>query len=509
MLLKQKWFRSLFRRRILIALLLILQLAFLLYALVSGSRLSQGIHAVLTLLSILAVLFIVSRQDKGAYKVLWIFLILSFPIFGGFLYLLVHTQTPTRRMRQAIDAAREKAMPLYRLPGDGYAAAAHQLPGRLPQIRYLQNCAGFPVYSGTRVTYFPLGEAMLPTLLTQLEQAEKYIFLEYFIIQEGKMWNQILEVLQRKARQGVKVRVIYDDFGCFFLLPADYAKKLRQMGIECAVFNPFRPLLTFKQNNRDHRKIISIDGKVAFTGGINLADEYINAIDKYGHWKDTAVMLEGKAAWSLTLMFLEMWQVATGLDEDFAQYYTPTAIPDSGFVLPWCDSPMDRENVGEQVYLQLLGEARDYVYINTPYLVIDDSMVSALCLAAKRGVDVRLTLPHRGDNRAVHMTTRSYYPELITAGVKVYEYTPGFVHAKSFVCDDRVATVGTTNLDFRSLYLNFECGVYLCGCEAVLSVKQDYLDTLEKCRLITPDDCRFGPLRKLCQNVMRLLAPLI
>ena len=509
MLLKQKWFRSLFRRRILIALMLVLQMGFLVYVLVSGSRLSQGIHAALTLLSILAVLFIVSKKDKGAYKVLWIFLILSFPIFGGFLYLLVHTQAPTRQMRAQLRAAREKAAPLYSLPGDGYANAQQCLPDRFAQVRYLQSFAGFPIYDGTRVTYFPLGEDMLATLLTQLEKAEKYIFLEFFIIQEGKMWDQILDVLRRKAAQGVRVRVMYDDFGCFFLLPTHFAKQLREMGIECAVFNPFRPLLTFKQNNRDHRKIISIDGKVAFTGGINLADEYVNAIEKYGHWKDTAVMLEGKAAWSLTLMFLEMWQVTQKTDEDFAQYYCPTAVESSGFVLPWCDSPMDTENVGEHVYLQILNEAQDYVYINTPYLVIDDSMVCALCLAAKRGVDVRLTLPHRGDNRAVHATTRSYYRELIGAGVKVYEYTPGFVHAKSFVCDDSIATVGTTNMDFRSLYLNFECGAYLYGSDAVPAVKQDYLGTLKKCRRITEADCKTGIFMTQFQNVMRLLGPLI
>lgn len=509
MLLKQKWFRALFRRRILIALMLVLQMAFLVYVLVSGSRLSQGIHAVLMLLSILTVLFIVSKKDKGAYKVLWIFLILSFPIFGGFLYLLVHTQRPTRKMRAHIHAAKEKAAPLYRLSGDGYTAAEQLLPDRFAQVRYLQNFVGFPIYDSTRVTYFPLGEEMFHTLLSQLEKAEKYIFLEFFIIQEGEMWNSILEVLRRKAAQGVQVRVMYDDLGCFFLLPVNYAQQLREMGIECAVFNPFRPLLTFKQNNRDHRKIISIDGKVAFTGGINLADEYINAFPKYGHWKDTAVMLEGKAAWSLTLMFLEMWQVTQQTNEDFSQYHCPTSICDRGFVLPWCDSPMDTENVGEHVYLQILNEARDYVYINTPYLVIDDSMVSALCLAAKRGVDVRITTPCRGDNWPVHATTRSYYRELICAGVKIYEYTPGFVHAKSFVCDDCIATVGTTNLDFRSLYLNFECGAYLYGSDAVLTVKQDYLDTLEKCQLITEANCKTGLLMTQFQNIMRLLGPLL
>ena len=293
----------------------------------------------------------------------------------------------------------------------------------------------------------------------------------------------------------------------------DYPKKLEKLGIECAVFNPFRPLLTVKQNNRDHRKIASIDGKVAFTGGINLADEYINAYEKHGHWKDSAVMVEGKAAWSFTLMFLEMWEVCKHTDEDFTSYYpwrnSPCDVPSDGFVLPYADSPMDTENVGEHVYLQILNEAKDYVYINTPYLIVDDSMVSALCLAAKRGVDVRIVTPHKWDKKLVHMTTRSYYRELIQAGVKVYEYTNGFIHAKSFVSDDCIATVGTTNLDFRSLYLHFECGVWMYNSTAVMQVKDDFVKTLPICQKITQKDCAANHIVKLTQEILRLFAPLM
>lgn len=354
---------------------------------------------------------------------------------------------------------------------------------------------------------------MYEVLLSELEKAENYIFLEFFIVQEGVMWDSILAILKEKARQGIKVRLIYDDMGCFFLLPNDYPKRLAKDGIECTMFNPFRPFLTAKQNNRDHRKIISIDGKVAFTGGINLADEYINAIEKYGHWKDSGIMIQGKAAWSFTLMFLEMWEICTGCNEDYASYYpwhkdSCKILPD-GFVQPYADSPMDTENVGEHVYLQILNQAQDYVYINTPYLIVDDSMVSALSLAAKRGVDVRIITPHKWDKWIIHMTTRSYYRELIKAGVKVYEYTNGFMHAKTFVSDDRTATVGTTNLDFRSLYLHFECGALLFDSTAVMEVKEDFLNTLEICQQITEKDCSFNVVMRLLQDVLRLFAPLM
>ena len=327
------------------------------------------------------------------------------------------------------------------------------------------------------------------------------------------MWDSILEILKRKAKQGVTVRLIYDDMGCFLLLPTDYPKQLEQMGISCIKFNPFRPFLSAIQNNRDHRKIISIDGKVAFTGGINLADEYINAIERFGHWKDSAIKVEGEAAWSFTLMFLQMWDACRRENEDFSRYYpwqtNPCPVIGDGFVQPYMDSPMDTENVGEHVYLQILNQAKDYVYINTPYLIVDDSMVSALTLAAKRGVDVRIITPHKWDKWAIHMTTRSYYRELVKAGVKIYEYTNGFNHSKTFVSDDCTATVGTTNLDFRSMYLHFECGALLFNCEAVSQVKEDFLNTLTICQPITEEDCRHNVFVRLFQDILRLFAPLM
>lgn len=509
----RKWFRQLFRQRILVIFLLVAQAAFLIHLLVRGGRISQTLNAVLTLLSFLTALHIVSKRDKAAYKTAWVFLILAFPLFGGLLYLMFHFQGPTRSLAQRVRAVEEENAGQFTLPGTGYDAAKECAGELFPQVRYLQDTAGFPIYDHTTVRYFSPGERLLDALLPALEQAEHYIFLEFFIVQEGKMWDSILSILKEKASRGIKVRLIYDDIGCFLLLPQNYPQQLRQFGIECVLFNPFRPFLTAKQNNRDHRKIISIDGKVAYTGGINLADEYINAIEKHGHWKDAGILVEGKAAWSFTLMFLEMWQVCTGQRENIRVYYPwleqPCTVSGEGFVQPYADSPLDTENVGEHVYLQILNQAQNYVYINTPYLIVDDSMVSALALAAKRGVDVRIITPHRWDKWVIHMTTRSYYRDLVRAGVRVYEYEKGFMHAKTFVCDDRVATVGTTNLDFRSLYLHFECGALLFDGPVIRDIKQDFLTTLPTCRPILEEQCRSNFLVHLFQEGLRLFAPLM
>ncbi len=510
---KQRWFYDIFRWRVLIIILISLQALFFVQLILVGSHASTVFSRVLSALSLFAVLYIVSRKDKGAYKTMWVFLILLLPLFGGLLYLIFSFQTDTRRFRRRISDAERKASPLYLLPGDGYDKAKQVLGHQFPQVRYLQDFMGFPVYSETAAEYFPSGERMFEALLRELEKAERYIFLEFFIVQEGHMWDSILDILRKKAAAGVKVRLLYDDIGCFLLLPKDYPKRLAGMGIECAVFNPFRPLLTVRQNNRDHRKIVSIDGKTAFTGGVNLADEYINAKAKHGHWKDAGIAVKGKAAWSFTLFFLQMWELAANAEEDFSGYYpwhdVPCDTPSDGFFQPYADSPMDRENVGEHVYLQIIGSAERYVYINTPYLIVDDSVLSALMLAAKRGVDVMIITPHRWDKRLVHITTRSYYRELVNAGVRIYEYKDGFNHSKTFVSDDTVATVGTTNLDFRSLYLHFECGVLIFRSKAISAVKDDFLKTLQVSRPILAEDCRESFPKRLFQDVLRLFAPLM
>lgn len=507
---KNKWFRSLLKKRFFMIILILLQLFFMIYAILSTSVTFKTMNIIFRLLSLVVCVEIVYRNDNGAFKLSWVFLILLFPVFGGLMYLFFKFQSSTKRFSKRIRQTKIKTEQPKWQNKNLYMEAANKYPSHQKLISYLEK-GSFPVYSNTKTRYLCPGEEKLEALLEQLEKAEKYIFLEYFIIKEGDGWGRILEILMKKAALGVLVRVMYDDMGCFIQLPKDYPKRLEKMGIECTVFNPFKPILTSVQNNRDHRKIAIIDGEVAFTGGINLADYYFNSYPKYGHWKDSSVMLQGDGAWGLTLMFLQMWELCTGVDEDYSLYYPSNKINkyNDGFVQPYCDSPVDKENTGENVYLHIINNAKKYVYINTPYLIIDEKMLSALCLAAKSGVDVRITTPYIWDKWAIHMTTRSYYKDLILSGVKIYEYTPGFIHAKTFVSDDTVGVVGSTNLDFRSLYLHFECGVVMYGSHAVTQLKQDYLSTLQISKMITEEDCKCGFFMKLFRNIMRLIAPLL
>lgn len=500
----KRFFKQILPRRFLPVVMLLVQAALLVYTLLSGSVLSQITQAVLSAAGIAVSISIAAGTQKSAFKVGWILLILLLPVFGTTVYLMFTHQHATRAFAKKAEQSCLDVAPAARLPAPPDAVPAPHSG----LIRYLDD-RGFPAYGQTDSRFLPLGEDAFASMLEAMEQARRYIFLEFFIIEEGIMWDTILEVLKRKAAQGVEVRLIYDDLGCFFLLQADYPAQLRKFGIQCAPFNPFRPMLTAKQNNRDHRKILSVDGKIAFTGGINLADEYINAVNKFGHWKDTAVRLEGHGAWGLTTIFLQNWRLCTGSTEDPAPLHPGHGVPGSGLVQPYADSPLDKEPVGESVYLHIIHSARKYLYISTPYLIIDETMVNALILAAKSGVDVRIITPHRWDKRLIHVTTRSYYRQLIAGGVSVYEYTPGFIHSKTFVCDDTVATVGTINLDYRSLYLHFECGTCLYDTESVLQVKADTQQLLAQCQHITAQDCRCDPIRRAVQDVMRLFAPLL
>lgn len=510
---KNKWFRALIRRRLFMVLIVILQIVFMIYAILSSSVTYKTLSIAFRLISLIVCLNIVSKNNNSAFKLSWVFIILLFPLFGGLVYMFFKFQSPTKKMTKKIEIIDERNKKLAFISGVADTEAIKEYPKYKNQISYLQNHASFPVYKNTKTKYLSPGEEKIKYLLDELKKAEKYIFLEYFIISEGELWNSILEILKEKAANGVTVRVMYDDMGCFVMLPKDYPRQLSRYGIECRVFNPFKPWLTSVQNNRDHRKIAVIDGKVAFTGGINLADYYINLYEKHGHWKDAAIMLKGEGAWSFTLMFLKMWELASGKDEDISIYYpwqnSCCISVDDGYIQPYADSPMDKENIGENIYLQIINNAKEYVYINTPYLIIDDNMLSSLCLAAKSGVDVRIVTPHIWDKWAIHMTTRSYYKQLISCGVKVYEYTPGFIHSKTFVSDDKVATVGTANLDFRSLYLHFECGALMYGCKAVGEIKDDFLTTTELCREITLNDCKCSVFMHLFRNIMRIAAPLL
>jgi cardiolipin synthase len=510
---KKKWVRVIFRRRVFVIFLLLVQIGFLIFLIIGSSLSFHYINWTLNALSIIVSIYVLNKKEKAAYKLTWIFLIMLFPIFGGIMYIIFYSQSNSRKLKRLIQRTIRQSQPFFSLSGDILPALAASYPEHFPQAFYLQSYAGFPVYTHTRTEYFASGETFFHRVLEELEKAERYIFMEFFILRQGVMLDPVLSILEKKARKGLDIRIIYDDLGCFMSLPPEFSQHLEQRGIKCIVFNPFKPIFSSLQNNRDHRKIISIDGKVAFTGGMNLADEYINAVERFGHWKDAAIMLSGEAAWSLTLIFLQMWNTEQKESDIYGQFYpwrdrVCIEEPD-GFVQPYADSPIDDENVGEHVYIQIINNARKYVYINTPYLVVDDNLLSALTLAAKSGVDVRIITPHRWDKRIVAICSRSYYRQLVSAGVKVYEYTSGFNHSKTFVSDDKVATVGTTNLDFRSLYLHFECGVLLYHSRTVRAVKEDFLKTIPISHEITLAECARNAFQWIIPDVLRVFAPLM
>ncbi|MCL2093792.1 MAG: cardiolipin synthase [Treponema sp.] len=510
---EKNWFRVVFRRRLLITFLILTQLAFILFVIAGTHFVVRYVDFFLQGFSLIVCFYILNKKEKSAYKLTWIFLILLFPIFGGLVYAFFHVQLSPRKLRRQMAEVDHQIKPLFSIPADSLPDLALEHRECLPQAQYLQNHAGYPVYQRTRSLYFESGEGFYEQAMIEMEKAEKYIFLEFFILRQGKMLDPILDLLERKSRLGLDVRIIYDDLGCFMSLPPNFKTYLEGRGIKTMIFNPFKPILSTLQNNRDHRKIVSIDGKVAFTGGMNLADEYINARERFGHWKDAAIMIEGEAAWSLTLIFLHMWNLEKKVKEEFRDFYPwneeACTIESDGFVQPYADSPIDEENVGEHVYIQIINNAKEYVYISTPYLIIDDNLLSALSLAAKSGVDVRIITPYRWDKWFMAIVSRSYYRQLIISGVKIYEYTKGFNHSKTFVSDDRVATVGTTNLDFRSLYLHFECGVCLYKTSAVGAVKNDFQNLILVSRQISLRDCARNTAQRIFQDVLRLFAPLM
>ena len=506
--------KLLFHRMGIMCILLLLQIA--MYAagilLLRDSQIFGYVRTVFMLLSILSVVWIVGSKSNPGYKMGWIILVLALVPFGSLAYLLLggnrmspfnqrRLRTMERRMRQHLGEECERSRSLASLLGEDAGCMA----------RYLEKTSYCPVYGNTDVKYYPLGDDCYQDILDALHAAEKYIFIEYFIIEEGKLWNSVVDILEEKAAQGVEVRVIYDDVGSMFTLPAGYPHKLEKKGIHCRVFNRLVPILSLRQNNRDHRKYMIIDGKVAFTGGINMADEYINVKPRFGHWKDSAVRLEGDAVWSMTVSFLSMWDFTRNEEERFTPFCPEPAHGGAkGYVQPYHDCPWDDEPVGQTVYLNLINRAKKYVYITTPYLIIDYSLTMALTSAAKSGVDVRIITPHIPDKKTVFEVTRAYYEELLEAGVQIFEYEPGFIHSKNFVVDDLYATVGTVNLDYRSMFLHFENGVVLYDTPSVADIRDDFLDTQTKCLMVTETECRLVPwYRKLFRSILKVFAPLL
>ncbi len=497
-------------RIVIAAVFILVEVAFVFTLLYTMTHNAIWVYTVMQIISIVIVAVIVNRRGNPSYKLTWIIFILTIPPMGGVIYLLWGGGRALRNVKKRMRAERARTQNILR-----------QDPGTVNRLNYydnqharqsvfLQKESGFPVWDNTKAEYLSPGEKMFPRLLEELQKAQKYIFLEFFILAEGEMWDSICQILRQKVAAGVEVRVLYDDFGSMTRQSRHFAKNLKAWGIHVSVFNPIKPPLDLFLNNRNHRKIVVIDGITAFTGGINVGDEYINRIDRHGYWMDCAALFQGQGVTAFATMFCQMWNCINPKNRLEAQTYLADTreIFGEGFVQPYADDPFDQHNAGEGLYMQMLCSAKRYVYITSPYLVLDNSMVQLLCTTAKAGIDVRIITPKKWDKWYVHPVTQYHYDELLQAGVRIFEFTPGFIHSKMFISDDRVATIGTVNMDYRSFYLHFECGAWMCGNKAVLDMRDHFLRIQEDAQEILYHQWhRRHWQKKLGQFLLHLFAP--
>ncbi|MCI6859088.1 MAG: cardiolipin synthase [Eubacterium sp.] len=501
-----------FGRTLFVILAFLVQFALIITSFLYLKDYSIFVYGVFIIIGIFVILHLYNGRETPEFKLVWMLPILIFPVFGAIFYLYIYMQPGTKLIRKRLDyltGQTKKFVVQDEKVRERFQTEESAMSGF---VRYMYDYGHCPVYDRTEAVFYPLGDYQYKDILTELKKAEKFIFLEFFIVEEGHMWDSILEILKQKVKEGVEVRFMYDGMCALALVPYFYPKMLEEEGIRCKMFSPIRPVFSSHYNNRDHRKILVIDGKVAFTGGTNLADEYINEKERFGHWKDTAIKIEGKAVEKFTYLFLEMWNISEQSLEDYERYRSPemNQIRQDGYFIPYGVSPFGSERIGKRVYLDILNTAQHYVHIMTPYLILDYEMMMALVYAAKRGVDVKIIMPHIPDKKYAFYVAKTYYNELLEAGISIYEYTPGFVHAKIFVSDDEKAVVGTVNLDYRSFYHHFECGIFLYKNSEIAEIEKDYGNTLEKCQIVTEED--YGKQKLICRiigKVLRIFAPLM
>lgn len=465
------------------------------------------LRPILFLMSMSIVLWLVIKDENPSYKISWIILILIFPIFGGLLYFFIGNKKPSQHLERKMKPVISQLSQYMLLAND----MSHFIENGKEQGFYYLSQLGYGTYGNTKTRYYSLGDYSFRDLLYDLKHAKHYIFMEYFIVSEGFMFDTILNILRKKVQEGVEVRFIYDDVGSLTTVPYHFEKQLEQWGIQCVVFNPFVPILSMALNHRDHRKICIIDGYIGYSGGFNLADEYINAQMRFGHWKDTGIRLEGEAVWNLTAMFLTIWNGYKHTDKDYTlfypQVYYPQKYENDGFVVAFGDSPTDNEPTGENIYLNMIQQAKEEILIMTPYFIIDDTMTKALVMASKKGIKVKIITPGIPDKKVIYKVTRSYYHTLIQEGIEIYEYTPGFLHAKVVLCDKQIATVGTINFDYRSFYLHFECNVLLYKTSTIYDINKDFEETIKLCKRIDQEHSR--RFKGFYEAILRLFAPLM
>jgi len=459
---------------------------------------------------VVCVVKIASSNDNPDYKVPWLLFVMILPIVGFMLYFIFYSRTLKKKYVKRLEELKDTS---YK-KDDTHSFAKLKEENEIAQIqaKMLTQIAETHLFENTKLSYFSLGEKMFEQMLIDLASAEKFIYMEYFIIEEGKFWNSILEILKEKAKNGVEIKIVYDDIGCMATLSGNYCKTLKSFGISATPFSKLKGSADSEFNNRSHRKITVIDGKIGYTGGVNIADEYINEFVKYGHWKDTALRLEGEAVWELTKLFLIDYGInVKEMPKPQNQLFPESKIKESGYVIPFGDgpNPIYKRRVGKSVIINMLNSATHYVYITSPYLIMDNELCTCIENAALRGIEVKIIVPHVPDKKIVFGMTRSFYPRLMDAGVKIYEYEPGFIHAKSYLCDDKYAMIGTINLDYRSLAHNFENGVWLYKCEAISSLKADICNTLNKSIEITPQNVKANLFQRAFRSLVKIFAPLL
>ena len=464
----------------------------------------------MVLLSFFLVLTIVGDDSNPTFKVAWIIPMLIFPFFGWVLYFMFGRRKITTKAKERYFKIHISTKNLIKQDENVLKEISEQSNSAFRQCHYIIKSAQTNIFKNTETEFFKTGEAFFEIYKQELRKAEKFIFLEYFIIGEGKMWNEIKQILAEKAKSGVDVRVMYDDLGTINLLEKGYEEKLKKLGIKVSIFNTFKPSLDAFMNYRDHRKITVIDGNVGFTGGLNLADEYINEYKRFGHWKDCALMIKGDAVSRLSIMFLQLWNYSTHKNTEYLPYFSTKKYENDGYIMPFGDGPMSGHLTGKLAYINMINNAKKYVYISTPYLVLDNEMITALTLAQQSGVDVKIITPYIPDKWYVHTVTRSNYPVLVQSGIQIFEYEPGFIHSKTIIADDEIGIVGTTNFDFRSFYLHFENGVFMYKSKAIAQVKSDYEEMLKICKEITPEMCcNISKLKQFAWSFMKLFSPFL
>lgn len=495
-------------RAILVSAVILLQIILLILLVHILHSYAIYIYVILQIIGVIHIFAMISRSHNTPYAITWILAITLLPVIGLVLFHLWGQSNISGRQNKPINESIARGNTYLEKDSKIYTKLSTEHPRRKRIAGYLGR-KNFPLYQGTKCEYFPLGELQFDTMIKDMEKAEKFIFMEYFIINTGKLWDRISDILIRKAAQGVEVRLMYDDLGSITTVPDNFIRTMGLYGIQVARFNPvhrFIPRLYV--NFRNHQKIVVIDGNIGYTGGTNLADEYANYYPKHGHWKDTAIRLEGDAVWSLTVSFLQMWDSQTKKSSDYEACHPDIVCEDAGFFQPFTDGPTNNpDNPAEAMYRSMITNARDYVYITTPYLVIDNTMVELLCTAAIGGVDVRIVTPKIWDQWYVHMVTRSNYSELLKAGVRIYEYTPGYIHAKTIISDDDHAVTGSINMDYRSFHLHFENGVWICGAPVLGEIKKDIIDTFNICEEMYLEDMQGRPLHiRFAEGFLRIFA---